>query len=361
MSTHSNTSSDQADGSARRRLPATQRSLKGSLFGTIFTTTGLLASDFRASAPSTAEPFLSYPFPPEPHRQQTILHQLRDDVLDGQASSLESIVVAAWLARRVCLHVKRPVRSDLAAAALRVAAELSRAVRKARPDHAPCRRTHMQLDRLGWAGLGPAFTDQVFDAQADALESRGPYCVNASAVAAVTTCLEQACLCRAYRLDLGDVCNRAGLDLRKLLAMSLLAFSQPAPDRDIAGVGPPPLFRVAHRWSCGHTEVTARLDAPVSVVISVAPGIAPLVLSAPGLWALCATLLCGDADEAAQAPHVCLRRVEGAALFHLQGLGVNWHLLPESLQQLQRTVGKVLFDERCQAQLRRIELTRGCV
>jgi hypothetical protein len=342
-------------------LPATQRSLKGSLFGTIFTTTGFLASDFRASAPSTAEPFMGYPFPAEPHRQQTIVHRLRDDVLDGRASDLESIIVAAWLARRVCLHVQRPVRSDLAAAALRVAAELSRAVRTARPDHAPCRRTHMQLDRLGWAGLGPAFTDQVFDAQSDALESLGPYCTNSSAVAAVTTCLEQACLCRAYRLDLGEVFNRAGPYLRRLLPMSLLAFTQPAPDRGIAGVGPPTRSRVEHRWSCGQTEVKARLDAPVSAVISVAPGIAPLVLSAPGLWALSATLLCGDADEADRGPHVCLRRVKGSALYHLHGLGVSWHLLPDFLQQLQRTVGSVLFDERCQAQLRRIELTRGCV
>jgi len=361
MSIHTNTSFDQTGGSARRRLPASHRSLKGVLFGTIFTPTGLLASDFRASAPSNAEPFLGYPLPPDPHRQQTILHRLRDDVLDGRASDLESIVVAAWLARRVCLRVQHPVRADLAAAALRVAAELSRAVRKARPGHAPCRRTHMQLDRLGWAGLGPAFTDQVFDAQADAIESWGPYCLNASAVAAVTTCLEQACLCRTYPLDLADIFSRAGPDLRKVLAMSLLAFTQPAPNRDIPGVGQQALFRVAHRWSCGQTEVTARLDAPVSVVIHVAHGIAPLVLSASGFWTMCATLLCGDADEAARGPHVRLSRVDGTALYQLQGLGVNWHLLPEFLHQLQRTVGQVLSDERCQAQLRRIELTRGCV
>lgn len=360
MSTHTHTIFNQPGGSARRRLPATQRSLKGSLFGTIFTPTGLLASDFRASAPSTAEPFLGYPLPPEPHLQQTILHQLRDDLLDGRASDLESIVLAAWLARRVCLHVRRPVRADLAAAALRVAAELSRAVRKARPGRMPCRRTHAQLERLGWAGLGPAFTDQVFDAQADAIESWGPYCLNASAVAAVTTCLEQACLCRAQPLDLAGVFNRAGPDFKKLVAMSLLAFSQPAPDRN-GGMGQKALFRVAHRWSCGQTEVTARLDAPVSFVIRVAHGIAPLVLSAPGFWVLCATLLCGHAEEAARGPHLRLRSMEGAALYQLAGLGVNWHLLPEFLHQLQRTVGKVLSDERCQAQLRRIELTRGCV
>lgn len=57
--------------------------------------------------------------------------------------------------------------------------------------------------------------------------------------------------------------------------MSLSASSQSALDRGIAGVGPPPLFRVAHRWSRGQTEVTACIDVPVSVVIRVAPGIAP--------------------------------------------------------------------------------------
>ncbi len=143
--------------------------------------------------------------------------------------------------------------------------------------------------------------------------------------------------------------------------MALLGFAEPAPDRDIPGLGPPPVCRVEHRWTCGRTEVTARLDAPVSVVISLAPGIAPLVLAAPGLWALCATLLCGDAAQAARARHVCLHREDGSALYRLQGLGVNWHLLPQYLQQLQQTVGKILTDQRCQAQLRRIELTRGCV
>lgn len=58
---------------------------------------------------------------------------------------------------------------------------------------------------------------------------------------------------------------------------------------------------------------------------------------------------------------MCLSRVEGSTLYQLQGLGVNWHLLPQFMQQLQSVVGKALLDERCQAQLRRIELTRGCV
>lgn len=343
----------------RRRLAATQRALKGALLGSIFTPTGFIAKDFVAGLPSTERGIGLADIPAGQAEQQQVLQALRDDLVEGRSSTLDALAMAALAARGACVRAKRPVRSDLVAAALRVASTLTRATNSVWPSQRPSPRSHFQLGRLGWGGIGPTQVDVVYDAYADALQTRAPYVANAVAVAAVTLCFDAICLHRRHPIDLDALFRDTRSDLLLLLTMALSV--RPASGRDLTAVGGAAEDALPCEMNIGRARVTLQFDAGMDAVVDLSLKAQPWTMTAREFWALCAAVLCGDPEMAAHGAEVQLTRIEGPTPFRLRARGVDWRLRPTTLVHLQEALSRLLSDERSRRQLRRLELTVGAV
>jgi hypothetical protein len=354
MTTH-NLSTTTPGAFPRRRMPATQRSLRGSLLGTIFTPTGFIAKDFAVRAPSTTRPIAIVKIPGEAVEQQRMLEGLRDALVENKASTLEAVGLAALVARAACIHAKRPIRADVVAAALRVTSSLAKAVLACRPGLGPSRRSHFQMERLGWSGVGPEHPHVLFEAYADAIQERAPYVSNETAVAAATLCFEEVGLCGWHRIDLNAFFEQTRSDLLLMLAPALVL--RPVPPHGLTFLSSHrPMARQARS---GAASVTLRLARDAVAVVDLAQPPGPCEMTGKAFWSLCAALLCGDAELAASGAEVRLNRVDGSVDHRLVAPGLDCCLSPAAVNHLQQAVIQLLSDGEVRARVRAMEQTCG--
>jgi len=265
--------------------------------------------------------------------------------------------MAAFVARAACVNARRPIRSDSVAAALRIASALSKATSAKWNFAEPKQRCGSGLRPLGWSGIGPAHSHDVFDAYADALQTRSPYVSNATAIAAVTLCSDSVSYCRLIRPDLTEYFGAASCDLLLLLSMALR--HRPVANLDLNHLGASVDEPTKCEAKVGRAHVTVDFEAGMDAVVDLSLRTQPWVMSSKVFWALCAAVLCGDAEMAAQGEVVRLTHVEGPNPYRLQARGRDWRLNPSTLLQLQQALTQLLRDPRASRQVKRLELTEG--
>lgn len=129
---------------------------------------------------------------------------LRTDLLRGASPALGQMIFATQLARDVVVKVGRPVRSEIAGAAVKVLGSAWSTVRHRFPDAAE-QGTHSWLKRLNAFGVSRASTVDGFAAYADALHTRAPY------IDATLTAMALELAAQALALGYDDL---NGLDLK---------------------------------------------------------------------------------------------------------------------------------------------------
>ena len=219
----------------------------------------------------------------------------------------------------------------------------------------PSRRSHFQLERLGWSGVGPEHPHVLFEAYADAIQTRAPYVSNETAVAAATLCFEEVGLCGWHPIDLNAFFERSRSDLLLMLAAALVL--RPLPPHGLTFLSSHrPLDRQART---GTASLTLRLARDAVAVVDLGQPTGPCEMTGKTFWSMCAAVLCGDPELAASGAEVRLSRLEGSADHRLLAPGLDWCLSPASVSHLQQAVIQLLSDGEVRARVRAMEQTCG--
>jgi hypothetical protein len=345
----------------KRRLPATQRALGDAPLSTAFTPNGFLSKDFCISPPAYQEVMLFHPVPLEPAEQLKGLHQLRDILVDGGAPTLAQLVLAAFMARQACIRAARPVRADLAAAPVELAACLMDQMERTFPSGKGSRRDDSSNSGLGISGVGPALPAQIYRVFADAVRTGGHYTGQGNAVAGLNLCLKRIFPFNISPVDMEELHYKASPEIRALLTMALHGLPQAAPDRAFGTMGPRAADPQELAFGRGDISIRIKFAAPMSAEVRVGAPNQGWRLSDYGFRSLCAALLCDDEDAAAAAIGIQMSHRYWQKQFCISRPGAHWLLSPRRFADLRLVLDEIVMDSVARRWLEHHALIRGAM